>query len=124
MTEPINHLITTNCFGLYQRQQEHTYQYQVKPPLRTLIESIPPMLWHDIKGITLHPDLGFTSRARFNNLEQLYTWLGGRQHNNHNLPWVYWKIAEFSKTLTLTDLRPHCYQFPESYVLNRFGLAN
>ncbi|GGP58817.1 hypothetical protein GCM10009347_26520 [Shewanella algicola] len=124
MTEPINHLITTNCFGHYQRQQERAYQYQVKPPLRTLIESIPPMLWHDIKGITLHPDLGFTSRARFNNLEQLYQWLGGRSqtYNTHNLPYLNWKIARFNKTLNIEDLRPHCAQFPAPQLLKKFGI--
>lgn len=93
-------------------------------PLRQLISSIPRRLRNECKGVTLHPDLGFSSSATFNNLEQLYQWLGGRSqaYNAHNLPYLHWKIARFNKTLNIEDLRPHCAQFPASPLLKKFGI--
>lgn len=94
-------------------------------PLHQLIRSIPPMLRRELKGITLHPNLGFTSSARFNNLEQLYTWFGGQRksYEPNNQPYLQWRIARFNKPLMIEDLRSHCLEFPPAEILKRYGLS-
>lgn len=91
-------------------------QPTIATPLRDLIETIPPALRYEFKGIRLHPDLGFNSSARFDNLQQLYTWLGGgvRSYDprSNSLPYVHWRDACFSKKLTIEDLKPFCERFP------------
>ncbi|MEF1300576.1 hypothetical protein QTO17_01425 [Vibrio owensii] len=83
-------------------------------PLRELIEQIPPRLRLRFRGVKLHPELGFNSSAQFQTLEQLYTWLGGRQtqFGSQTMPYMSWQNRGFHKKLKVSDLLKHCASTP------------
>lgn len=89
--------------------------------LRDLIEKIPPRLRVRFRGISLHPDLGFRSNQRFDNLEQLFTWLGGNQTliGGRTMPYMSWSNKGFRKQLTVNDLLPFCSDYPTKEVLEK-----
>lgn len=101
------------AFEAFKLGKTPPYKPTIATPLRDLIETIPPALRYEFKGIRLHPELGFNSSARFNNLQQLYTWLGGGVNTFYpnTLPCVHWRKAQFNNKLTIDDLM----RFSESY---------
>lgn len=90
-------------------------------PLRDLIEKIPPRMRLRFVGVKLHPSLGFNSSSQFNNLEQLYTWLGGGKTliGSKTMPYMSWQNRGFRKKLTIADLIEHCAKVPSQEEIER-----
>jgi len=93
-------------------------------PLRDFIETIPPALRSEFKGIKLSPSLGFNCGMTFDSLHQLYSWLGGNQTliGNQTMPYMSWRNMHFNKKVTIDVLLQHTAKSPTEATLNRYKL--
>ena len=91
-------------------------------PLREAIEKIPPRLRTQFVGIKLNPSLGFHSGAQFNDLSQLYTWLGGGKTlaGSQTMPYMGWVNRGFNKKITITDIVSNCSKAPSMEMIKRY----
>ena len=99
----------------------------VKPasPLITLLESIPPRLRMQIRGVRLNPSLGYLTGTQFHTAEQLLRWL---KPDNEMLASTSWpaesyRDKRFNRAVTLKDLQPFCSGWPEAQVWKHFGIT-
>jgi hypothetical protein len=82
-------------------------------PLITLLRSIPPAKRVRIRGIRLHPDLGYQCTMQFHNGEQLLNWLAPNDYlRPDSWPAESFRIKQFSRRLTVEDLKVRCADWP------------
>lgn len=94
-------------------------------PLIALLELLPPRLRQELRGIKVHPKLGYNTCHQFNNAEQLLNWLKPSQqfYGNQSHPAESLRIKHFSSPLTLGDLKPYCASWPSDEVFNYYGIS-
>lgn len=95
----------------------------VKPssPLITLLESIPPRLRQEIRGVRLSPSLGYMTGKQFHNAAQLLKWLkpDNEMLEAQSWPAESYRDKRFQKQLTLADLKAHSASWPNDKLFNR-----
>lgn len=94
-------------------------------PLITLIESIPPRLQLEFKGVRVAPALGYQNGQQFHNLAQMLLWLKPRSKIVGNVSWPAesCRIKSFNKQLKLADLRPFCAKWPDKATLDYYCIS-
>lgn len=79
-------------------------------PLIRLLEQCSVRQRIAIRGVTISPDLGYSSGPRFDNAEQLYRWLkpSAQMLESETWPAEARRIKIFSRHLTEHDLKKAC----------------
>lgn len=73
-------------------------------PLITLLDSIYPRDRQRITAVVIGPQLGYQGHHRFHNLAQALNWLNP-SYTAKSYPSQSFQIREFSKVLTIADLK-------------------
>jgi|SRR5690554_781734 len=83
-------------------------------PLITLLETLSPHDRQAMRGVMLHPSLGYLTSIRFHNAEQLYRWLkpAPQMLEGESHPAESYRNKRFNQTLGLDDLRPFVADWP------------
>lgn len=86
-------------------------------PLITLLESLSPRDRQAIRGVQLHPSLGYLGGIRFHTAEQLYRWLkpAPQMLEHESWPAESYRDKRFSRKLRLSDLRPFVADWPAKF---------
>jgi hypothetical protein len=94
-------------------------------PLSELIESLPPRLRLQLRGIRLNPSLGYLSGMQFNNAQQLLNWLRPEQEliGNESTPAESYRDKRFVRKLTIADLKPFCASWPNPEICRFYGIT-
>lgn len=84
-------------------------------PLIRLLEQYTPRQRTQMRGVSLHPDLGYQTGMRFNTGEQLYRWLkpSAEVLDCENIPAESYRNKRFNRVLIEDDLRKHCAAFTD-----------
>ncbi|KRW83693.1 hypothetical protein [Marinobacter sp. P4B1] len=84
-------------------------------PLISLLESLSPRDRQAIRGIQLHPSLGYLGGIRFHTAEQLYRWLkpAPQMLEHESWPAESYRDKRFHQKLSLDDLRPFVAGWPD-----------
>lgn len=90
-------------------------------PLITLLESIPPRLRLQIRGVRLSPSLGYMTGMQFHNAAQLLKWLkpDNEMLEARSWPAESYRDKRFNKRLTLDDLKAHAASWPNEEIVKR-----
>lgn len=91
-------------------------------PLIKLLECISPRDRVHLRSVCVHPNLGYSSGASFQNAEQMLRWLkpSNRMLENESWPAESHRIKRFSKQLSFDDLLPYIGDCPDS-ILERYS---
>jgi hypothetical protein len=87
----------------------------VKPssPLITLLESLTPRMRQEIRGVRLHPELGYNTNIQFNTAEQLLRYLKPNEYiKPETSPAEQYRIKHFNKPLRVKELLAHSTKHP------------
>ncbi|MDD3575467.1 MAG: hypothetical protein PHT38_01125 [Halothiobacillus sp.] len=84
-------------------------------PLIRLLEQYTPRQRMQMRGVRLHPDLGYQTGMQFHTGEQLYRWVkpSAEVLECENIPAESYRNKRFNRELTEDDLRKHCASLPE-----------
>lgn len=93
-------------------------------PLWQLLNSIPPRLLVEIKGVQLNPKLGYNNGQKWQNAAQLFNWLGGTNQRGswESSPADSYIDRRFKKRLKINDLLLQSSSYPSSEVFSRNGI--
>lgn len=93
-------------------------------PLIDLLEKLPPRLRLQIRGVRLHPHLGYQTSMQFHNAEQLFRWLRPERElvGNETTPSESYRNKGFVKKLTLEELREFCASWPKPEIFRLYGV--
>lgn len=94
-------------------------------PLISLLESIPPRLRIELRGLKLHGSLGYLTQMQFHNAQQLLHWLkpATEMLASESWPAESYRDKRFRRELKLKDLKPFCASWPEDRVWQHFGIS-
>lgn len=94
-------------------------------PLISLLESIPPRLRLQIRGVHVGPNLGYLGGPQFHSAEQLLKWLKPAQEMLvcQSWPAESRRDKRFQRRLTLKDLKPYCAAWPDDAVWNSYRIS-
>lgn len=94
-------------------------------PLIALLETIPPRLRVEIRGVRLNPALGYMNGSQFHTAEQLLRWLKPQREmlSCESWPAESFRDKRFQRKLELSDLKPFCASWPGKDVLSYYGIS-
>lgn len=96
----------------------------VKPtsPLITLLESLPPRLRTQIRGVRLHPSVGYQCGHQFHTAEQMLRWLRPAREilENESWPAESYRIKQFRRELSLADIKCLASGWPSNSTFHYF----
>lgn len=93
-------------------------------PLITLLESIPPCLRSQIRGVRIDPGLGYQCRFQFHTAEQLLRWVkpASEMLECESWPAEAYRLKRFNHRLKLEDLQAYSASWPGEEIWQRFGI--
>ncbi|WP_028492617.1 hypothetical protein [Thioalkalivibrio sp. ALE19] len=99
----------------FQTQGETPHRVKLQSPLINLLRRIPAPIRAQMRGVSVHPDLGYRTQAQFHTAEQLLRWLApdSEVFEGEVPPSERMRDPRFTRPLTLDDLRPFVSDWPE-----------
>lgn len=96
----------------------------LQTPLWVLLDSIPPRLRAEIKGVKLNPKLGYNNGQLWQTAEQLFRWLGGNESRGswESSPADGYADRRFQKRLTVEDLLQYSNNYPSKEYFSKYGI--
>jgi hypothetical protein len=91
-------------------------------PLISLLESLPPGLRAQIRGVRLNPSLGYQCGHQFHTAEQLLRWLKPAHEMLEGETWPAesYRIKQFQRRLSLSDLKRLSSSWPSDSTFHHF----